>query len=564
VVLTQPTYNVELVGPEMAIAPGAHVQATLKIENATQEPDHYFVEVDGLPKNWVRVDRVEVDVESGEQAQVVISFRPLRRSETQPGDYPFTVHVRSKSKPAETIDAPAVLHVLPYSGFGMALDTPKLGEDGSFKLYLHNQGNAPLPLTIQGFDNDRVLRFQLSQTRVQLGPGARQTITGTVRPRRHRLFGSDREREFAVFARAQDPSGFLASVPGTFVERTALPSWTPVLIIPVIALVTLLAIGAILLLSGGDTRKETALSPVINAFVVSTPGITLGESAQVAWDVADVQTLTLYAERVGEQQQYDIDPTLPSFALTFDHTGRYMLTLEARNAELVTTATAQVEVRPAVMLNLQVLHGVDLVRNVQYDVQVSWTVSGAMELSGGYSVWLESSDPNGTLLPAPLPVAGQQVVQVTPTSDQSEWLVTLYAQGQDSVMASVTQKLAIVYPICELRAQQTIVRSGPGTVYPAIMPPQPPEGSPAGTLSYSPVARDASGEWLQVNIGVEERPGWVPLKDFACTNFDPNFLVSTTDFPPPPAVTPLPDETTTSTPAEPTATITPSPVPSSR
>jgi hypothetical protein len=68
---------------------------------------------------------------------------------------------------------------------------------------------------------------------------------------------------------------------------------------------------------------------------------------------------------------------------------------------------------------------------------------------------------------------------------------------------------------------------------------------------------------LQVNIGVEDRPGWVPLKDFACTNFDPNFLVSTNNFPPPPAVTPLPDETMTSTPAELTATFTPSPVPSS-
>jgi hypothetical protein len=563
VVLTRPTYLIELAGPEMAIAPGAHVQATLKIENGGKETDRFFVEVDGLPKSWVRVDRVELDIEPGEQAQVVISFRPLRRSETQPGDYPFTVHVRSKSRPAETIDAPATLRVLPYSGFGMALENPELGEDGSFKLYLHNQGNAPLPLNIQGFDPDRFLRFQLSHTRVQLSPGERQTITGSVRSRRRRLFGARREREFAVFARAQDSSGFLAAVPGTLVEKAVLPAWTPVLIVPVITLVALMGAVVVVLLAGGRSQPPTTVSPVINAFVVSTPAVTLGEPVQVVWDVADAQVLTLYSERGGQQQQYAIDPTTASFALNFDQTGRYTLTLEARNKDLVATATAQVEVRPVVTLNLQVAHGVDLVRNVQHDIQVSWSVSGAIALSGGYSVWLESSDPNGTLLPAPLPLAGQQVVQVTPTSEQSEWLVTLYAQGQDNVTASVTQKLTIVYPVCELHAQQTIVRSGPGTVYPAIMPPQPPEGSPAGTLSYSPVARDPSGEWLEVNIGVENRPGWVPLKDFTCTNFDPNFLVSTSDFPPPPAGTPLPDETLTATPAALTPTVAPSPVPSS-
>lgn len=558
VVLTRPTFQIELVGPEMAISPGAHVQATLKIENAGTQTDRYFVEVDGLPKNWVRVDRVELDVEPGEQAQVVISFRPLRRSESLPGDYPFTVHVRSKSNPAETIDAPATLRVLPYSGFGMALDNPKVGEEGSFKLYLHNQGNAPLPLTIQGFDRDHSLRFRLSHTRVQLGPGERQTVTGSVRPRGYRLFGSRREREFAVLARAQDSSGFLASVPGTFTEKAALPAWTPVLIVPVIALVAMIGAVAIILLSGGRSQPKPTVSPVINAFMVSAPQITLGEPDQAVWDVADAEALTLYAERAGQQQQYTIDPTAASFTLTFDQTGRYTLTLEARNKELVTSATAQVEVRPAVTLNLQVLHGVDLVRNVQHDIQVNWMVNGAVALSGGYRLWVESSDPNGTLLPAPLPLTGQQVVQVTPKSDQSEWLVTLYAQGQDNVVASVTQKLAIVYPICELRAKQTIVRSGPGTVYPAIMPPQPPEGSPAGTLSYSPVARDPSGQWLEVNIGVEDRPGWVPLKDFTCTNFDPNFLVSTNDFPPPPVSTPLPDETIAATPTGSTPTVAPS------
>ena len=124
VVLAQPDYRVELEGPDMPVAPGAHVQARLKIENLGEEADRYYVEIDGLPKGWVRLDRVELEIEPGEQAQAVLSIKPLRRSESLPGEHPFFVRVRSKSRPQETIDVPRTLHVLPFSGFGMALSDP--------------------------------------------------------------------------------------------------------------------------------------------------------------------------------------------------------------------------------------------------------------------------------------------------------------------------------------------------------------------------------------------------------------------------------------------------------
>jgi hypothetical protein len=213
------------------------------------------------------------------------------------------------------------------------------------------------------------------------------------------------------------------------------------------------------------------------------------------------------------------------------------------------------------------------VRNVSQEVQLTWEVRGARPYQGGYRIRVTGSDRTGDLLVSPMPLTGQQRVTVVPGSDQAEWLVTLYAEGYDGLVTSIVQKVPIVYPVCELRARQTVVRSGPGESYPALLPPQPPVGVTAGTLSYSPVARDPSGAWLQVPIGVQAQLGWVPLTDFVCTNFDPQRLMVTTAYPPPPAtatptsvsVSPTPFPTATAPPATraPANTPTSSPVPGS-
>lgn len=556
-VLSQPTYRLELDGPDMDVAPGAYVQAALKIENLGDKTDRYFIEVDGLPKGWVRVDRVEMELEPGEQGQAMLSFKPLRRSESQPGEHPFMVRVRSKSQPSQSIDAPTTLRVLPFGGFGMALGAPRADLTGAFQLYLHNQGNAPLPLTIQGADQDNRLRFDLPQSRLVLGPGERQTLTGSVRPRRRTLFGQEREIEFAIIARSNDQAGFLAAVPGTVVDQGALPPWAPVLAIPLLALLVLLSIGTALLLLGGEDEEPPPVPPVIGTFTVSRPAVMVGEPVDVAWQVSEADALELVVQRRESQQRVPLEPGAATYSLSFEETGIVGLVLEARNEDAVANSALQVEVRPVVSLTLDVVDGTELVHFVQQDVRVSWDVLGAREFDGQYSVWLESSDASALKLAAPQPLTNSITLPVVPFGDQVEWLVTLYAEGQDNVTASVTQKLPIVYPSCELRAARTVVRSGPGDAYPALVPPL--ESSSEGNLSFSPTAQDPSGKWLQVTIGVDNpRQGWVPREDFTCANFNADRLIATDDFPPPPEiVTPTP----TASPAPTSTPITPTRVP---
>lgn len=559
IVLSQLSFRIELDGPEMAVAPGAHVQAVLTIENLGDEPDRYTVEIEGLPKGWARADRMEAPLEPGEDTQVMISFKPLRRSESKPGDHPVMIRVRSVARPSESLDIPTVLHVLPFSGFGMALSDTHIANETSFKLYLHNQGNAPLPLTIQGTDSEQALNIVLLGAQVPLGPGERRTLAGTITPRRARWFGPERLHEFAIIARAHDASGFLAAIPGKYTETTRFPRWVPVLVIPLIAVFVLLVIGGgLLLLRGGDNTPDVA--PAIRAFVLDADTVALGEQVLATWDISGAQTAVLRVQSVRGQYDITLDPDDDAHYVTFDQTGVYSLVLEAQSGSARSTATAMVEVTPMVTLTIDVLGGTELVRNVQHDVRIRWSVAGARESEGGYTIWLESSSHDTPLLVAPMPLTGEQIVQMMITSESPEWSATLYAEGYDQVITSAEQRYGVVFPICELAVPQTVVRSGPGEVYPAIMPPQPTDTSPGETLSYSPVARDPSGKWLRVTVSIAPtRLGWVSLDEFNCTNFDPDRLMITEDFPPPPAGDP-PVEAGSTIPA-PTALPAASPTP---
>jgi pSer/pThr/pTyr-binding forkhead associated (FHA) protein len=558
IVVTQPTYRVELEGPDMAVAPGAHTQATVRIENLGDEEDHYFLEIDGLPKGWARIDQVELEVSPGGQNQAVISFKPLRRSESLPGDHRFMVRVRSRSNPAYTVDAPTTLHVLPFSGFGMALGSTQLVAGEPFKLYVHNQGNAPLPITVQGADRARQLRFRPPMSRLTLAPGERQTLNGVVGLRRRRWFGATREHEFAVVARSHDAAGFSASVPGTMSEAGVLPGWVPVLAIPAVLLLAALLIGfVVLVLDRAGEPEPTPVPPAINRFEVSNVALTLGDVTDVIWDVTGAEDLVLTVAQGNSERRVPLTAENAPLPLTFDQTGQFHLTLHATRGEMESTAEATVEVRPGVTLTLQAGETSTLIRNAEQTITLTWTVNGAQSVEGGVNVQIESSDPSLALPTGALPASGSQDLTVVPQADAVEWLVTLNATGQDGVVASVTQKLPIADPVCELTVARTLVRRGPGESYPAAAPTL--ERAANGT-ALSPLARDPSGEWLLVELGTsgEARTGWVVAADFNCTNVDPGQLVVSEDYPEPPVLTPSPTASSlpTGTPASATATPT--------
>lgn len=215
-------FRVDLEAPPIPVTPGAHVQAALVLHHNGETPERYTVEVEGVPREWVRIDRPELEAHPEEAATVTLNFKPLRRSDSRPGEYPITVTVRPKNAPEASMSVAFKLTVRPYSGFGMALARSEVELPAPFDLYVQNQGSAPLPITLFGKAANGALEFDIKPAALTLAPGERQRVRGYMRAKTRGLLGSSQRIPFDVIVQAQDPSKFLATVPGVAIVKPVL------------------------------------------------------------------------------------------------------------------------------------------------------------------------------------------------------------------------------------------------------------------------------------------------------------------------------------------------------
>jgi pSer/pThr/pTyr-binding forkhead associated (FHA) protein len=279
------SFRIELEAPHMPVTPGAHVQTALIVHNLGKENERYTVEVEGVPREWVRVDRPELEVRPDESATVTLNFKPLRRSDTRPGDYPIRVTVRAKNAPDQHMTVSFTLTVRAYSGFGMALVRSEVELPTPFDLYVQNQGSAPLPITLFGRAANDALEFDIQPAAVTLAPGERQRVRGYMRAKTRSLLGSVQRVPFDVIVQAQDQSKFLATVPGVAIVKPVLSSLfssalVGMLLIALIVLVVLLA------------RPRTA---DVIAFTTQPTSLirNVAQPLSFSWQIENAQAITL-------------------------------------------------------------------------------------------------------------------------------------------------------------------------------------------------------------------------------------------------------------------------------
>src|SRR5258708_5746588 len=288
-----PKFKVELDPPLQPVTPGAYIQATLTVTNTGNVIDHYEIEVDGIPYEWVRLDRPQVMLEPEVDAQILISFKPLRRSESAPGDYPVTVRVFADSSKDQPAEAPMLLRLRAYSGFGMVLGTPRITSAEAFELHVHNQGSGLLALAFSGEAPGNKLMFNIQPPTLGLGPGQRKTIRGTVQSPQKPLLGTAFDQRFDLLARSQDASVFVAALEGTPGDRPSLHFRVPT---PLIYLALALVIGAILFGLAVFGRPN---APTISSFAASAPKVFDGDTVTLSWAVQDSNDLVLRLDNGG-------------------------------------------------------------------------------------------------------------------------------------------------------------------------------------------------------------------------------------------------------------------------
>jgi hypothetical protein len=530
--LSLPEFSIDVHGPGQGVAPGAHIAVELSIANTSSEDQRYTVEVTGTPKEWVRIDRPTPLVDANDTTFVLINFKPLRRSDSKPGDYPVVIRVYPQEKPSAVIETTLTLQVLPFGGFGLDLESNRLRSGERFHLHLHNQGSANLPVSVSGRDLTDSLRFQIPTAFIALTPGQQASIQGEVMSKRTPLFGSPREIPFDLLVRANNHAGFLIAQRGYYLEKPMLPRWVFLFAIGSLALFALIIVVALAVI-----LMRPVPEPRIAVFEVNSTLIARGDPLEVSWQVTDVAQMRVSLNGTPAVSGTASPQSSSLIIDTSGLTGEVEVLLEGQNGDKTDTRSQTIHVYQPMSIEYFTASPAQVMRYVVQSVTIDWNAPEAVftQITG-----LEK------LNVAPVEVSGANgSFQLTEILIEP---VTLKLRAQDAFGNTLEQTLTInvMNPECRPASAAVSLHFGPDVAHQVV-----------GTVPVDSTvvvdAQDASGQWLRVSGLSGGLNGWGKRTDFSCTpNFNVEDLRKELNVPPPPpTITPLPSPTATSTPTPP-------------
>ncbi len=520
--------------PPIAIPPGSHASAELTIMNTSDERGYYIVNVTGVPRSWVRMDRPRALLEAHESGQVVINVRPTRQPDTAPGEYTISVAVREESSPEYVAQATTRIHILPYGGFGVALEDEEIDANQRFQLHLHNQGSADLPLVVSGSTRTSEVELEfLSGQEVTIGPGQRQMVQGYARPKQRPLFGQPQVSPFDIMIRSQEANQFVAVVGGRVTARPMFPNWLPWA--AGAAGLVILAFVLILLLT------LAAPNPTLTTFNVSSTQVARGAALEIGWTAENVRELELLADGTPVAQltpgagAYTLDTTFLS--------DNPVIELRGANGRRESEPRQQrVQIYDPMQREAFNVTPPQLVQHVVETLDIQWEIANAdfVRVLGLGDFATSDYDP------AIQYEASDSLTGVTGISTGS---LTIQLYAQDSLGNEFNDSVVVesIPAQCTPNAETVPLRDGPDPRNQQISTIQ-------ATAPITVIGQDVSGDWLAVALE-GDLIGWGELAQFTCANtFEPSQLRQIIDVTPPPVPTSTPTPTVV-----PTVTLTPVP-----
>ena len=545
--LALPTFEVTVEGAEQYVTPGVHARAELLVRNNSDKADHYFIELDGVSKDWVHLDRVEMALDPGAEGHVVIGFKPPRRPESAIGDYAVTLNVRAQSQPAQPLVARLTLHVLSFAAFGMRLDP---GGDAvqpgqPFTVRLHNQGNIALPISLHGRDSQRAgLLFHFQPQQMTLQPGQQIGVLATVQVSRA-LRGNDATLPFAVVAASHDAAAWQVAVPG----RLHIPAARSTLkwLGAGGAVLALIVVAVALALWLAQPSSPEIVSDLALASPVAGSALLAGDLVTLSWQVRNAEQLQLVVNLNGNlSAQVDLPLDAQETTYLVGESGQYTFNVLARKGDIeVAGAPVTVQVWPKIVrfeANPRVL-----VRGVAQALTLSWETQGA---TGVRITGLEGllGQPDDNIHP---PNGSNTYTDFFPPAEGNASLHLVALAG-----GGVPEQQSAPLDVAVVPAECTVVAAEGAPLY--DQEGRPPLTMLADNERVIAQAADPARQWVRV-ITQTNLVGWVAWNALFCGNFDPALLVAESIVPTPMfTLTP----TATMTPSlTPTATFTASPTP---
>lgn len=507
--LEEVPFYMEVEGPTQAIPPGAHISARVSITNTASEAERFRVEVAGVPKDWARIDRPDLEIASNQSADVIINFKPRRRSDSTPGEYVITISVSPKKKPDLRLKGTVNLQVLAYSGFGMALENSRLKSGERFRLHLHNQGSAPLPINLITRDLGDDLTFAVPTDHLTLAPGQRTVLQGQVKPKATRFFGDAREHSFDLIARSGDAAAFTISARAYLEDKPSLPSWAAFAFGGItLAVLAVIIVGLVVLFQPAPPQ------PAITSFGVNTDRVAQGDPLVINWSVVDAAQVALTVNGT----PVPVEPQAQSVQIdTAALNGAVTVALTIVNGDQQRSAAQTVQVFQPVTISSFTIDPPRLTLYVAQTVNLAWEAPGATSTS---ITGLENFE--GTALE---PAYGDSASISLIGIPRGTMNLTLFALNEDGV-AQQPLNVEMISPQCNASAGDASLRASPDARAQVVAT------IPLGTTVVVD-AQDVSGQWLRVQLPGGAH-GWGQRATFTCAStFSVDDLYTELDVPTP-------------------------------
>lgn len=510
------TFRLQVDATRLDVWPAASSSAELAITNIGTEPQLYNIEVQGLPRGWARINRPRLEIAPNETAYVLINIKPPRRPDNTPRSYPTQINVYSDDRPDITLTAPLDVRIQGYSGFGVALARPLIENRESIRIFLHNQGSAPLNIRLRGASPDGALILRLPDGILRLAAGQRMQITGEAVPRQRALLGQSTIHRFDILAQSQSNAPFTAVVSGKAEVAARFKIWQLMAVGGIAASLLILAFLAAL---GALAPRP----PQIRDLQVNSGQLAQGDSLILQWASDNTDAINI---RVNQAPFLTLDGTANSVEIdTSELSGDVTITVQGSGDGSTDEESVSVYIYREMLINSFTVEPATVVRNVISTINLSWDVAGAtsVEISG-----LEA------FTNAPIQRTFDSIDSLQGISGVATGPLILSLRAEDEVGNVAERQVTVTVsdPTC-IANEEVVLREGPN------IRNQQVGIIPAGERVVVD-AQDGNAGWLRIVLPSAVR-GWGERDLFTCdSSFQVESLQAVLNVPPPQQASPMP------------------------
>ena len=249
-----PTLSCEPAGATLDV--GASYTFTLALRNRSRIVDEFSFTLTGFPQPWAS-PLPPVTLLPGEGQDIALRVSVPPSSEAKAASYRFTV-TASSGGGGQQATANGLLVVRPFSAANIRLHPSSARRN--FQVTLTNRGNVDRQFTVEGHDEEELLRFSFETPTPVVEAGKSVTQKLTVHRKRRPLFGPNRFDFFQVLAvQAEGPSPGDVADRGQLHVRPPLQKFrAPFSFMVLVSLIAFAAFIAVILLRDQDKREVKA------------------------------------------------------------------------------------------------------------------------------------------------------------------------------------------------------------------------------------------------------------------------------------------------------------------